>query len=108
MATWIVQFVEDDLDGSEAAETVKFALDGKHYEIDLSANNAGKFRSVFQPYAAAARKLRGSSGAPANRPPFTGVDNRAVRAWAESNGVEVSHRGRISAEVIEQYRKAGH
>ena len=27
----------DDLDGSEAAETVSFGVDGRHYEIDLSA-----------------------------------------------------------------------
>jgi Lsr2 len=37
----------------------------------------------------------------------TGVDNRAVRAWAESNGFEVSARGRISAEIIQKYRAAG-
>jgi hypothetical protein len=35
------------------------------------------------------------------------VDNRAVRAWAASNGIELSERGRIPGVVIEQYRAAG-
>jgi len=37
----------------------------------------------------------------------TEVDPAAVRAWAASNGVSVSARGRVSATVIEQYRAAG-
>ena len=35
------------------------------------------------------------------------VDLKAVRAWAASNGVEVSGRGRVPAKVIEQYKAAG-
>ena len=38
-----VKFV-DDLDGSDAAGTVSFGLDGKTYEIDLSDDNAAKLR----------------------------------------------------------------
>ena len=30
----------DDLDGSDADETIMFALDGGSYEIDLNAKNA--------------------------------------------------------------------
>jgi len=30
-----------------------------------------------------------------------------LRAWAASNGIEVSSRGRISSTVIAQYRAAG-
>ena len=30
----------DDIDGSEAEGTVRFALDGAEYEIDLNAKNA--------------------------------------------------------------------
>ena len=40
----------DDLDGSEAGETVKFELDGMCYEIDLSKPNAKVLRGVFGPY----------------------------------------------------------
>jgi hypothetical protein len=34
------------------------------------------------------------------------VDPAAVRAWAESNGIEVNARGRLRGEVVEQYRAA--
>jgi Lsr2 len=36
-----VKFV-DDLDGSDAAGTVSFTIDGRAYEIDLSADNAAR------------------------------------------------------------------
>lgn len=36
----------------------------------------------------------------------SGLDARAVREWAQSNGVAVSPRGRISGEVLEKYRAA--
>lgn len=35
------------------------------------------------------------------------AEPKAVRAWAEANGVAVSPRGRIKAEILEQYRAAG-
>jgi hypothetical protein len=40
----------DDLDGTLAHETVHFELDGKHYEIDLSAENAEELRRALDPY----------------------------------------------------------
>ena len=40
----------DDFDGTEASETVKFALDGKTYEIDLSKANANELRRTLRPY----------------------------------------------------------
>lgn len=40
MAQITVVVLEDDLDGSAAAETVTFALEGVSYEIDLSTANA--------------------------------------------------------------------
>lgn len=39
----------DDLDGSDGAETVSFAVDGKTYEIDLSEGNAAKLRDALAP-----------------------------------------------------------
>jgi len=42
MAQKTLILLQDDLDGSEAAETVSFGLDGKSYEIDLSEKNAQK------------------------------------------------------------------
>jgi nucleoid-associated protein Lsr2 len=42
MAQKVQVLLVDDLDGSEATETVTFGLDGVAYEIDLSSGNAGR------------------------------------------------------------------
>ena len=42
MARREVVVLEDDLEGGSADETVKFALDGVQYEIDLTAKNAAR------------------------------------------------------------------
>ena len=44
MAQKVQVLLVDDLDGSEATETVTFGLDGVSYEIDLSSGNASKLR----------------------------------------------------------------
>ena len=109
MATKIVTLLQDDVDGSNASETVSFALDGAFYEIDLSGENASAMRASLSPWIAPARRIRGR-GRPASSnkaKPFDQVDNRSVRAWASANKIEISSRGRISADVIDQYRKAG-
>jgi len=92
----------DDIDGSEAEETVSFALDGKEYDIDLSAKNAARLRDAFAPYVGHARKAsgrrRGRSG--------TGPSPADIRAWARDNGFKVPDRGRVSSEVREAYLAA--
>lgn len=45
----------DDLDGSVAAETISFAIDGKTYEGDLSKSNAAAFQRALRPYVEAGR-----------------------------------------------------
>jgi len=115
MASKTLVVLEDDLDGSEAAETVQFAIDGVTYEIDLSRENAEKLRAGVEPFAEKARRVGGplrSSGSSGRRgrKPANGhgpVDTRAVRAWAASNGVQVSNRGRIPASVVQQFHAAG-
>jgi hypothetical protein len=110
MTTRHVTLLEDDTDGSKASETVKFGLDGAAYEIDLSDKNAASLRGALASWVSHARKVGGRArrGGSTAKASFDGVDNRAVRAWAEANHIEVSPRGRISADVVQQYRKAGH
>jgi len=102
----------DDIDGSEASETVVFGLDGATYEIDLNDAHAEDLREVLAPYVAGARRVGRPAGGRAGRASAPGsrssddVDPKAVRAWAEENGVEVNGRGRLKAEVVEQYRAA--
>jgi hypothetical protein len=48
----------DDIDGSEAAETVLSGLDETYYEIDLNTAHAGALRTALARYARAGRKVR--------------------------------------------------
>jgi hypothetical protein len=102
----------DDLDGSEAAETVRFALEGRQYEIDLSASNANRLRDSLSAFVASARRAGGGGGrAPraatpaAKRASSDREHGAAVREWARTNGFEVSNRGRIAADVLKAYEE---
>jgi hypothetical protein len=106
MASRTIVEMTDDVDGKPAAETVRFALDGREYEIDLSEKNAKAIRKTFEPWASSARRNRGGRARSTTRVE-TGVDTAAVRAWAGSNGIEIAARGRLPKDVIEQYRAAG-
>ncbi|SFE59635.1 Lsr2 protein [Actinopolyspora alba] len=55
MAERIQVELVDDIDGSEAQQTVTFAMDGVSYEIDLSEQNARNLRELFGPYIRQAR-----------------------------------------------------
>ena len=109
MATKTMIVLEDDYEGGKADETVRFGLDGATYEIDLSDKNADKLRKALSPFLEAARRTGGRSATKRGSGLSSGaVDTKAVRAWAASNGVSVSNRGRIPAQIVEQYRAAGH
>jgi len=56
----------DDLDGSEAHETVVFSIDGKTYEIDLSEKNAAALRKAVAKFVEAARPVRAARPAGRN------------------------------------------
>ena len=109
MAQQVTVVLVDDLDGSAAAETVDFELDGRSYEVDLSADNAGKLRDALAPFAAAARRVgkapRQRSTQTA-RPEANRDKTPAIRQWALANGHKVSQRGRISASVIQAYNES--
>lgn len=108
MAQQIITQLVDDLDGSEASETVVFALDGKTYEIDLNEKNATKLRKALAPYAEKGRKLsqaRGGKRGGATQAAASG-DTAQIRAWAKENGYDVNDRGRVPAEIKDAYTKA--
>lgn len=103
MATRTVIELIDDLDGSEATETVRFALDGTEFEIDLAGKNADELRGVLARFVDAGRKTTGSKSGPAIRRLAPSADTKAVRAWATENGIAVSSRGRIQDDVVQRY-----
>lgn len=99
----------DDIDGSVAAETLSFGLDGALYEIDLSSRHADKLRSSLAKYISHARRVgRAQAGAVRAGGQHTVRADRqqrqAIRDWARAHGYEVNDRGRIPANVVEEYQ----
>ena len=110
MAQKVNIILVDDLDGSEATESVSFGLDGSSYEIDLNDGNAAALREALSGYVGHARKVTGGarrgrrSGSAASS--SAGSNTKDVREWAKSQGMDVSERGRISADVQQAYDAA--
>lgn len=113
MAQKVLVSLVDDLDGSEADETVEFGLDGVSYQIDLSTANAEELRDALAQYVEHARRAGGrkrnqKASGPSGGGKSASVDreqNQAIRAWARKNGYDVSDRGRIPSEVVDAYHK---
>jgi hypothetical protein len=107
MAQRIQVLLIDDLDGGEAAGTVRFGLDGTEYEIDLSAAHGDELRTALEPYLAHARRTGGTARSAArSRRGGAAVDTAKVREWAKEQGIEVKDRGRVPADIVEQYKTA--
>lgn len=107
MARKVKVLLKDDIDGSDAQQTVSFALDGAAYEIDLSDENAQALRDTMSPWIAAARRVgRLRRIVDLRTKPRTPRDAAEIRRWAEENGIPVSRRGRIADELRAQYEAA--
>ncbi|UKA69073.1 Lsr2 family protein (plasmid) [Arthrobacter sp. FW306-05-C] len=106
MATKLITVLEDDLDGTEAVETVSFQLDDTTYEIDLNAIHAAELRSILEPYIMAGRKQRNSGTAKRTPARTSGPTTAQVRAWAQEQGINVNNRGRVGADLLAQYEAA--
>jgi hypothetical protein len=105
MAEQIIKRLVDDLDGGEAAETVPFSVDGVSYEIDLSGSNAQKLRESLSPFMEHAR--RASAGKRRRTRVASSRERSAdIRAWAKTQGKKVNERGRIPANIVEEYDRA--
>ncbi|MBT2522496.1 Lsr2 family protein [Arthrobacter sp. ISL-28] len=106
MAKRVITTLEDDLDGSEANETITFSIDGTEYEIDLNDAHANELREAMNKYTSVARKSVGRAKQTRRASNGNGngnTDTKAVRAWAIENGIPISTRGRIQADVMERY-----
>jgi hypothetical protein len=104
----------DDLDGSEATQTLQYTIDGQEYEIDLSEENVQRFHQALEPFVSNSREVqrqtiptRRGRGDGRRRSSGSGRDDIAqIRAWAESQGMDVSARGRIKKEIVDAYDQA--
>ena len=115
MAQRVQTILVDDLDGTELGDdgqTIRFGWLGAEYTIDLSQANVDKFAAAISPFVDAGQRIGGrktrSSGPSTNGNGNGQIDTKAVRKWAASNGIELSSRGRVPADVVEKFKAAGH
>jgi hypothetical protein len=105
MAQRVNVLLVDDIDGSDAAETIAFGLDGTRYEIDLNSGHARELREQLEPFVKAARRVSPPAGRPRNRRGDDAI-NKEIRNWARERGLGVNDRGRIPAPIVAQYEAA--
>jgi len=106
MASIVSVVVTDDIDGSKNAQTVQFGVDGMTYEIDLAEKNRAKLDKAMAPYLQAARRVSRRPSRTGTRSNAVRSDRAAVRTWAREQGLPVSERGRISADIMQRYEAA--
>ena len=111
MAQKVLVEMLDDIDGTHAAHTVPFSLDGVTYEIDLSDDNAAALRDELARFIAAGRrtggrKVRVATGQSTTAGSADRERSKAIRAWALDNGYEISERGRLASDVVAAYDAA--
>lgn len=101
------KIIIDDLDGVSPAETMHFSVNGKNYAIDVNEEHWNEIQALmdqveekFKPYTKVARPLGSSVVKKTERP---SEDVKAIREWAEKEGIEVSPRGRIKKEIKDAY-----
>src|SRR5437899_2631630 len=93
----------DDLTNqeSESVKTVIYMVNGAYYEIELSDESMAKFDKALAPYikvSRAASRIRAVA--------VTALDeSQKIRAWARDNGKDISERGRIPQEIVDEYHK---
>jgi hypothetical protein len=88
MAQKIQTLLIDDLDGSEAAGTVRVGLDGAEYEIDLNAEHAQALRDALARHVGAARRY--AAACPGRAP---GTSRRGRQHPGPRMGQGAGHRG---------------
>ena len=112
MAQKVIRQFIDDIDGSEAERTFTFAVDGTHYEIDLSSENIGEFHEAIAGFVESARKVKANdTGRRARKTSPSGrgrsrEQTQAVREWARQQGHSINDRGRIPASIQQAFDQA--
>jgi hypothetical protein len=102
----------DDIDGGAAEGTVRFALDGTDYEIDLNAKHTEELRSALGKYVTHARKVGGSArragrtAGRASRGAGSSLNTTEIRNWAREQGYDIKDRGRVPADLVTKYQAA--
>lgn len=105
MARKVTVRLEDDLDGKSVAETVRFALDGVEYEIDLSRENARKLRSKLESYIQIARRATGARSRRQRRAATGRETGKPSGERATERGIRVIVGRRIPASKVHKHEQ---
>ena len=112
MAQKITTLFIDDIDGGQANGTVRFALDGTEYEIDLNEAHSEELRSALGKYVTHARKVGGAArragrgAGRGGRGAGSAQNTTEIRNWARENGFDIKDRGRVPADLVAKYQAA--
>jgi len=110
MVKSLVEVLVDDIDGTEAVESVLLGWNGQWRRIELSEKNLAALSKAVDRFWEAGRPVAERGGAARRtrsaRADTNGRDPKAIRAWAAANGIAVPSRGRIPGEIERRYNQA--
>jgi ribosome-binding protein aMBF1 (putative translation factor) len=106
MAQQVSVTISCDICGStKDAQTHTISLDGRSMEVDLCGKDGRALDKVAGKYVPHARKIRRTAGT--SRRTVSDRERSAdIRAWAKTQGFQVSDRGRIPENVEREYAAA--
>lgn len=109
----------DDVTGEESATTRFFSIGEDQYEIDLVDSTYEDLLKAMAGFIESARKVTRGKKAPKAHPMPTPAAARshktssgraeqlsAIRAWARSQGMRVSDRGRLPEDIVDAFESA--
>ena len=110
MASRTITILTDDIDGSDADETVTFTFKGTPVR-DRPVQEEPRQDGQGPPALHHRRPHRAAADAPAPAAPPAAAPTKTSwprsATWARANGHQVSDRGRISTAVQEAYHPSG-
>ncbi len=105
-----------DICEAEPATSQQFGLDESKYEVDVCLKHGSALQEALQPYIDKGSEVVPEPMLPGvrsqRRATGTKTDSKtkAIREWAQSHNIQykgksLGNRGRIPAEIVEQYNE---
>ena len=101
---------------ADAVETVAFAVEGQSYECELCEAHLVEFREAMEIWSSHSRNVGRARGGQSSGGSARGRGRRSsssdgpttaeVREWARAQGMQVSARGRVPAELHAAFEAA--
>jgi len=94
----------DDLTNEPDATTLRFSVDERAFEVDLTVEHRKEFDDFVARYIAVARPVGKQPKAKASKP--EGPSPAVLRAFARDNGLECAPKGKVPASVLTAFLAA--